>query len=246
MSAPLIYLILGAVGSGRHEVVADLALFGLEPEGQTQLFVAERHLCESRKLLVEMGANLLVDPWFMNVGNLQLEVDPEATHIFILSDGRVDPVDQVEALKNLLLNTPLELGRVITVVNCWLLNSNARLTRWYDACIHFSDVVLLNNRDGLPNKWVGAFRARLRQNSFPCHIALVNKGRVANPALVLYPEPRRISLVFDDEEHLYSDDDDTTDEESVTPMVDPYFERLLSGRRIREIPDISKFLVSEE
>jgi hypothetical protein len=246
MSSPLIYLILGAVGSGRHELVADLALFGLDPDDQPQLFVAERHVGESRELLAKAGEELSVSPWSMIDGNLQVEVDPEVTRMFFLSDGRADPVDQVEALKNWLPNTPFELGRVITVVNCQLLNSNARLMRWYDACIHFSDVVLLNKREGLSSKWVPAFRAQLDQNSLPCHLELVKMGRVANPALVLYPEPRRISLVFDDEEHLFSDDDDATDEESVTAMVDPYFKRLMSGRRVRELPDITKFLDSEE
>jgi hypothetical protein len=242
MSAPLVYLILGAAGSGRHEVVEDLAGFGLDPEDRPQVFVAERHLGDSGKSLKKVGEKLLVTSWSMVEGNLQIEVDPETTHLFIVSDGLADPIDLVEALKNWLPITPYELGRIITVVNCGLLEANAPLRRWYDGCIHFSDVVLLNNRDGLSSKWLPAFKTRLHQNSLPCHLELVKKGRVANPALVLYPEPRRISLVFDDEEHLYPDGDDTSDEEAVIQMIDPYFERLLSGRRVKELPDIRKFL----
>lgn len=246
MSAPLVYLILGAAGSGRHDVVEDLALFGLDPEDRPQVFVAQGHLDGSGESLSKVGNNLSVASWSMNEGNLQIEVDPEATHLFIVSDGLADPIDLVEALKNWLPITPFELGRIITVVNCGLLDKTAGLRRWYDGCIHFSDVVLLNNRDELSSKWVTTFKTSLRQNSLPCHLELVKKGRVANPALVLYPEPRRISLVFDDEEHLYPDDDDTSDEEAVIQMDDPYFERLLSGRRVKELPDIRKYLVPGE
>jgi len=244
MSAPIVYLILGAAGSGRHDVVEDLALFGLDPADRPQLFVAKRHLGDSAELLKRVGEKSSVASWSMIEGSLEIEVDPEATHLFVVSDGRADPIDLVEALKNWLPITPFELARIITVVNCALLDANAGLRRWYDGCIHFSDVVLLNNREDLSNKWVPAYKAHLRQNSLPCHVELVKKGRVANPALVLYPEPRRISLVFDDEEHLYPDDDDTSDEEAVTQMNDPYFERLLSGRRVKELPDINNFLGS--
>ena len=223
-------------------MTADLALSGLNPEDRPQVFVAERHLGASEESLSKVGENLPVAPWSLIEGNLQIEVDPEATHLFLLSDGRGDPIDMVEALGSWLPITPYELGRIITVVNCGLLDANAKLKRWYDACIHFSDVVLLNNREGLSNKWVSAFKAQLHQSSLPCHVELMKKGRVANPALVLYPEPRRISLVFDDEENLYPDDDDATDEEAVTRMIEPYFERLLSGRRVKELPDINKFL----
>ena len=225
-------------------MVADLALFGLNPEDRPQLFVAERHLRASVDTLRKVEENLRVAPWSLIEGNLQIDVDPETTHLFILSDGRGDPIDLLEALNNWLPITPFELGRIITVVNCGLLDANAKLKRWYDACIHFSDVVLLNNRVGLSSKWVSGFKARLHQSSFPCHVELVKKGRVANPALVLYPEPRRISLIFDEEENLYADDDDASDEEAVIRMEEPYFERLLSGRRVKELPDINKFLGS--
>jgi len=246
MSAPLVYLFLGAAGSGRHDLVADLAVSGLGPDDRPHVYVAKRHFGDSRKLLGQVGAKLPVASWSLIKGNLQIEVDPEATHLFLVSDGRADPIDLVEALKNWLPVTPFELGRIITVVNCALLDANPSLRRWYDACVHFSDVVLLNNRKGLSNRWVPAFKARIRQNSLPCHVVVVNKGRVANPALVLYPEPRRISLAFDDEEHLYPDDDDASDDEAVIRMEEPYFERLLSGRRVKELPDINKFLEPEE
>ena len=33
----------------------------------------------------------------------------------------------------------------------------AALLAWYDACVHFSDVVLLQRREGVANKWVSDF-----------------------------------------------------------------------------------------
>lgn len=242
MPEPLVYLIQGPADSGRHEVLADLVQFGLTPEDQPCVLVPEHDLEASRGIFAGLKVSFPVGGWVLDGESLVAGIPPDITHLFILSDGRADPMDQVEALSKWLPRTPFDLGRIITVVNCGLLSRNAPLMRWYDACIHFSDVVLLNRREDLGNKWVSEYRARLVRDSLPCHVELVKKGKVKNPVMVLYPEPRRMSLIFDDEEHLYPDDDDTTDEEAVIPMEEPWFERLLSGRRVKELPDIQKFL----
>lgn len=242
MSGPFVYFILGSADSGRHEVLADLVQFGLGPDDQPCVLVPEHDLEASRKVFAGLKAGFPVGGWILGGERLVASAAPEVTHLFILGDGRADPMDQIEGLSNWLPYTPFDLGRIITVVNCRLLGANPPLMRWYDACIHFSDVVLLNRRENLGNKWVSEYRARLEKDSLPCHIELVKKGKVKNPPLVLYPEPRRLSLIFDEEEHLYTDDDDATDEEAVTPMVEPWLERLLSGRRVKELPDINKYL----
>ncbi len=242
MSDPLVYLLLGSADSGRHEITADLVRFGLESDDQPCVLVPDQDLETSREIFTGLKAAFPVEGWVIEGNRLVASIPPEASHVFVLTDGRADPIDQVEALSNWLPLTSFELGRILTVVNCNLLSQHAPLMRWFDACIHFSDVVLLNRREGPGNKWVSEFQQRLEKDSLPCHVELVKKGKVKNPALILYPEPRRISVIFDDEENLYPDDDDTTDEEAVIPMEDPYFERLLSGRRVKELPDINKFL----
>lgn len=241
MAEPLIYLILGAAGAGRHEVIADLALFGLERSDRPVLLVPEGQLDESRAIMAGLKAAFPIEGWGMEGNRMRAALPTGVTHLFLLTDGMADPVDQIEAFSLWLPMAPGELGRILTVVDCSLLDRQPPLLRWYDGCIHFSDVVLLSRREGLSSKWVSDYRMRLGKDSLPCLVEMVKKGKVHNPALVLYPEPRRISLIFDEEEHLYRDDDEATDEEAVTPLVDPYFERLVSGRRVRELPDIRNY-----
>lgn len=244
MSEPLVYFVLGSADSGRHEILADLVQFGLDPADQPCVLVPEHELEASRKIFAGLKVGFPVGGWMLEGERLAVAAPPGVSHLFLLGDGRADPMDQVEALSNWLPFTPFDLGRIITVVNCSLLSRTPPLMRWYDACIHFSDVVLLSRRENLDNKWVSEYVEHLEKDSLPCLIELVKKGKVKNPVLVLYPEARRLSLMFDEEEHLYTDDDDATDEEAVTPMVEPWLERLLSGRRVKELPDINKFLDS--
>ena len=245
MPEPLIYFILGAEGAGRREVIADLALFGLERTDRPCLLVPEAQVAASEEVMTGLKATFPVVGWILDGTRMRATVPDGATHLFLMSDGMADPIDQIEAFSLWLPTIPFELGRIITVVHCALLDRQPPLIRWYDGCIHFSDVVLLNRREGLSSKWVSDYQSRLQKDSLPCYVELVKKGRVGNPALVLFPEPRRISLIFDEEEHLYRDDDEATDEEAVTPLVDPYFERLVSGRRVRELPDIRNYQKGE-
>jgi hypothetical protein len=83
---------------------------------------------------------------------------------------------------------------------------------------------------------------------------MVKEGRVKNPALLLDPQARRVSQAFDEEQDWVFknaegeeiDEEDITDDEeeevSATPAEDPYFERRLGGRRVKELPDITKYL----
>ena len=164
----------------------------------------------------------------------------------MLGDGRGNPVDHVEWVHVWLPTSGGQMARIITVVNCRLGLAHPELQRWYDACIHFSDVALLTCRDGVPNKWVADFSARFRKQHFPCLIELVKADEVDNPALVLEPEARRMSMLFDGQEAWPEpDEDEDLDEMSDADLigaVDPYIERLATGRRAREIPDITTFL----
>jgi hypothetical protein len=176
------------------------------------------------------------------------EMPADATHVFVLFDGRLNPVDQVEGFKGWLLNRATEVARVISVVNCQLLEKNPKLFAWYEACIYFSDVVLLNQRDGVPNKWIGDFKGKFEHKFYPCLFEFVREGRVKNPALVLAPVARRMSHVFDEQEWIAEDEDDDPEEQAEGDEVemkaeeDPYLERRNGGRRVHEIPHIAEFL----
>ena len=177
---------------------------------------------------------------------IEAEFPPEATHVFIMADGRRNPVDQIEAFKAWLAGMQAEVARVLCVVDCRLAEKNPKLFAWFEACIFFSDVVLLSHREGVPNKWIGDFRAKFEDRFYPCIFEYVKEGRVKNPALVLAPVARRMSHVFDEEDWVAGDgdeEDEEGDEEvEMKPEMDPYLERRPGGRRVHEIPRIEDFL----
>lgn len=185
--------------------------------------------------------------WRIESG-VAIAVVPEgATHAFIITDGSADPVDQLEALKDWLASSYAELARVLCVVHCRLLEANPRLFPWYEACVHFSDVVLLNRREGVANKWVSDFQGRFEEKFLPCLFELVRREGVKNPALILTPEARRMSHAFDEPEWVAEGDDQGEEQEDgeeveVTREVEPYFERRNGGRRVIELPRIAGFL----
>ncbi|MBE2216134.1 MAG: hypothetical protein IAE82_19830 [Opitutaceae bacterium] len=268
MNAPHAYIILGSSGSGRRELLADLIANGLDEPARPVLLVASGETPTPEGAVQRLGvvSQLVQGSWQTEEGRVVVAPDalPEgATHVFILTHGRANPVDQIEALHAWLPSAGLELARIITVVNCQLASAHAELARWYDACVHFSDVVLLGRRDGVANKWVSDFAARYRKQHFPCLIEVVKKGDLENPALILEPQARRMSMLFDAEDTWAvgtdadtvveddADDDEDADKPSADDIddpdligeVDPYLERLAgSGRRAKEIPDIAKFV----
>ena len=239
----MVYLILGASGSGRREVLSDL-MEGLGTGDRPRFLFSSREAPSPWD-----GKFPDLGRWTLGPDNaVEAEMPGDATHVFILFDGRHNPVDQVEAFKSWLGDRSAEVARVICVVNCKLAEAHPKLFAWYEACIHFSDVVLLNHRDGVPNKWIGDFKAKFESKFYPCLFEFVKDGRVKNPALVVAPVTRRVSHVFDEQEWVVDDEEDTEEEAEdgdEVPMKldeDFYLERRNGGRRVHEIPNIADFL----
>lgn len=229
---------LGSSGSGRREILADLIGGGLGEEDRAGV-------------LVSSGEDPAPGPagwaaWTLLAGPaVEAELPADATHVFILLDGRRNPVDQLEAWKGWLDARGAGVSRVLCVVDCQLASRNPKLFAWYEACIHFSDVVLLNRREGVPDKWIRGFQGEFEHRFYPCLFEFVKEGRVRNPALVLAPVARRMSLAFDEPEWVSEEDEEEQEdgeEVEVKPQEDPYFERRMGGRRMREIPDIAGYL----
>ena len=107
---------------------------------------------------------------------------------------------QIARLKAWLEAHRLELARCLCVVNCQLAERHAPLLAWYEACVHFADVVLLNRREGVENRWVSDFLNHFKKQFVPCLFETVKDNRVKNPALVLDPQARRVSQAFDEEQ----------------------------------------------
>jgi hypothetical protein len=235
---------LGAAGSGRREVLADLIEAGLGEDAKAAVMLSGKEWPDPSDQRFPEATR-----WTM-LEDMSIEADMpmDATHVFIVFDGRMNPVDQVEGFKAWLANRGNEVARAICIVNCQLAEKNPKLFAWYEACIYFSDVVLLNHRDGVPNKWMGDFKAKFESKFYPCLWEFVREHKVKNPALVLAPVARRMSHVFDEQEWVTVDDDEDEedaedgDEAEMKPEEDPYLERRNGGRRVHEIPHIADFL----
>lgn len=268
--APLVYIILGAAGSGRREVLADLIAGGLAEADQAAVLLSGAETASEHEARLPNLAR-----WTWHEGAIGATVPPGATHVFFVTDGRESPIDQLEALQKWITAVQADIGRVITVVNCRLAEKHAALIAWYEACIHFSDVALLNNREGVANKWMSDFQLRFKEACYPCLFEIVKAGRVKNPLIVLDPQARRMSHIFDIDEwtgidlegvEFGTEGEDEPEEEDPAPTkpaggkkkghvnespaedddwkpeVEGYFEMLPNGRRAKEVPDIKKYL----
>jgi G3E family GTPase len=169
-------------------------------------------------------------------------------------DGALNPIDQIETFKAWLEAQGGELARVLCVVNSQLAEKHIALLAWFEACVHFSDIVLLNKREGLENKWLSDFLAHFKKQYYPCVFEMVRDGKVKNPALILEPQARRMSHLFDEEQDWIftnaegeeideqEESEDGEDEIEAKQEEDPYLVRRNGGRRVKELPDIAEYL----
>ncbi len=249
-TVPLVYFILGTPGSGRREIVRDLIENGLAPEDKVLVLLAQSEAAEpaEEKLALRPGTEIRRATWTTTVlPELKL---PEGGTVFFLADSHLDPITQIESLKPWLVQHGAELARVITVVDCHFAEQHTALRHWYEASIHFSDVVILTKRDGVANKWVSDFLGHYHDLCSPSLFIQLKKGGLPNPALVLDPLPRRFSQYFDEEEDLSGIEIETDDEDGLEEgeeddgVVKPeaYFERLRSGHRVKPLPDLKDYL----
>ena len=215
----LLYLVAGAPGSGRLEILKDL-LNGETPESPQSLTLSPR----------EGGKE--ADSWWWEDNDIKLSeknLSAEILNLFLVLDPLKDLADQMEATQNLLAKTDgLDLGRILFVVHCGMLDqASNKLQSWNDACAHFADIALLNRREGISNRTIETFRKRYESMRYPMTFELIKKNRLPNPARVLDPTPRRISHAFDPPENFDLDE---------TPAIDPYLERLPGGERAKPTP----------
>jgi hypothetical protein len=248
----LVYLILGAAGSGRRLLLADLIEGGLTAADRPLVILSGAEPDHADDGQLPLGSR-----WqWENTGEGRIVADlpPTASPLFFVTDGRRNPIDQIEAFKTWLDAHGGQLARILCVVDCQLASRHPSLLAWYEACVHFADVALLNHREGVENKWLSGFLDHFKKQHLPCIFELIKAGRVKNPALILEPQARRMSQLFDeDQDWIFTNaDGDVIDEQEESgdddeeieakPAVDPYLERRLGGRRVRELPDIASVL----
>lgn len=240
----LVYFVFGSPGSGRREVIFDLIEGGISPSEHVLYFRPEAEATCAHDEKIQALQNVSVVGWQLKdckVTHGRISAAPEK--IIFLAPGLSDPADCAEALKTWADHNQCEIARLVTVIDCRLLQEKPKAKAWFDACIHFSDIVLLNRREEVDNRWLKDYETDYKKACLPARILLVKKGRVANPAEVLDPEARRSSLYFDELIPLEEDEfDDEHKPEDTKP--DLYIQRLESGQRAKPIPEIGKFLTS--
>lgn len=245
---PTFYIILGIPKSGRREVIFDLIDGGIPENSSTAVYLSANEQDSPFDEQLAAQPNTQVIRWSADESGADAPAPPvETEHIFFLTEGKSNPIDQLEFLQAWSKAHGLTVTRVLTIVHCQIAEKEDELLPWFEACIHFSDCVLLNRREGVANKWITEFEKNFKSNHFPCLFELVKKGRVSNPPLLLTDEPRRISHLFDQLDALDAIDDleeDDIPEEGLDLIapVDPYLKRHPSGPREIQIPDLSDFL----
>ncbi len=254
-----LYIFLGAEGSGRREVLLDLIEMGLpEHTGTLALYLSEdEHPSPLDEELYAIPHSAILNYRLEEAFEINAEDrPPDTSTVFLLTDGRANPVDQIEALKYWMQSSELALVRIITILDCTLGQAHNALFAWFEACVHFSDAVLLNKRTDKTEKWVKTFRSHFHKHCYPCEFQLVKKGKAANPATALDDQTRRLTLIFDNladscaSPNIFEDtaadwelkDEENTEEFDPEIRPDPYFKRLPSGLRAKPIPDIAQYL----
>lgn len=251
-----VYFILGTPGSGRRAIVRDLVANGLGADEKAVVLLADTEAADPADAPLAALANAEVRRWTWTAPDFPRLKLPDGATVFLVADSLASPIDQLEALKPWLQAQDAELARIFTVVDCGLAEQQPVLGQWFDACIHFSDVVFLTNRAAVGNKWLSDFLKRFKGERFPCHFVQVKaKGDLPTPLVWLDPTPRRVSQYFEEDYVDLSDvvietgDDEAEEGEAVEPgeedgiiPPEPYFVRQRSGRRDREVPDIREYL----
>ena len=246
-----LYIFLGTPNCGRRAILADLIRDGLDGETTVYIAEAERN-AEAEKPLADVPATTLRSWKFNDDGNaVELgEAHDTGDNAVFLTDGEDDPVDQIEALAALAKRLGWHVARVVTIVDCKFAAAVPTSADWFAACIHFSDTVLLTNREGISNQWLNAFKTPYVKNCFPCTFEFVKKNRVENPARVLADNPRRMTMIFDEQDPIddMEFDEDNLPEEpfDLVSAPDPYFETTESGARKIVVPFIGDLLDAYE
>ena len=243
-----VYFILGTPGSGRRAIVRDLIENGLAPEERALVLLANGETAAPADSRLAALPNVEIRRWTWTEPALPALELPAGATVFLLADAQTSVIDQLEALKPWLEAHGATLARIFCVVDCGLAEKQPVLRQWFDACIHFADVVFLTHREGLANKWLSDFIAHFKDQRYPCHFVQVKtKGDLPTPLVWLDPTARRVSQYFDEGEvfeieGLETDDEEDSGEDTGLLPPEPYFTRLSSGRREKEVPDLRDYL----
>lgn len=235
--SPKIYLLLGPKGSGRRSVFLEC----VDSLPQSTPILYFRHESDSNQESDPIDQAILkndsieIVKWKLEATKIKhstIRANPEC--IFFLAPAVIHIADVIEGLKGWLEKNECSLTRIISIVHCGLAKEKASHLQWFEASMHFSDMVLLNRRELVGTKWVQDFIAKYKKIYHPTRFELIKKDRLTNPMDILDYQVFRNSLYFDSLTPIEEDEIDELMPEDQNE--DPYIERLESGRRMKPIP----------
>ena len=237
--SPKVYLLLGPKGSGRRKIFLDLIQELLESSS----ILWFRHCSDSEASYASINArieglsSLECVQWTLENSKIKhssIKANPD--YIFFMAPADVDLAETIEGLKGWLNKNDCTLTRIITVIHSEMACHNAIALKWFEASMHFSDIVLLNKRELVEGKWVQDFISNYKKRYFPTRFEYVKKDQVSNPMDILDHQVYRNSLYFD--ELMPIEEDEIEELQSEDTKEDPYIERLESGKRVKPIPTL--------
>ncbi|MEM0965125.1 MAG: hypothetical protein AAGJ81_03095 [Verrucomicrobiota bacterium] len=241
MNEPLhwLTLLLSGPNPSRWPVIRAALSLGLQKDELLTVLVAPSEESEARSELADQRFRIVL--WTMEDGKIRFSealVEGEAN--LLLYSGNPFPDELIEAIAKESQSGVFEISRVITQVHCGWCKESREAKAWFDACIHFSDLVLLDNRGDVEDAWVRDFQEHYRKEHYPCYFDLVKKGVPKHPEWIFDSQPRRLSLIFDPDDLSGMDlagyeieGDEPEEEEELTG--DPYLRRNAAGERERKV-----------
>lgn len=237
VECPKVYLILGPNGSGRRALLSDL-IDSLESEAPVLYFRHTDEKINDYDSFLENLNTVCTILWSVKDSKIKhnsISVSPSS--IFFLAPSAIDLADVMEGLKGWLNKNECQLTRIITVMNCKKLIEDDSHNSWYNAAIHFSDIVLLNRREGVSEKLIKDIVTQKKKQFHPTRFEIVKKNRVYNPSDILDSQIFRTSLFFDD--FIPIEEDEFQDLLPEDRRTDPYIERLENGKRSNPVTPLT-------
>ena len=233
-----VYLILGPNGSGRRALLSDF-IDSLESKSSVLYFKHRDEIINDYDSSLESQNSVSTVLWSVEGSKIKHEpISVSPSSIFFIAPASIDLADVIEGLKGWLSKNDCKLTRIITVIDCKNLSENSSQNSWYEAAVHFSDMVLLNRREGVSEKWIKDFVTEKKKQFHPTRFELVKKNRVNNPTDILDTQAYRTSLYFDD--LIPIEEDEFEDLLPEDRKIDPYVERLESGKRSKPVTPLIK------
>lgn len=236
-----IYFIIGTESCGRLEIVYDL-IHHYDEDKPIHILMSKTDKEQVFKNAPMLQEKSIIHSFLVEKGIWQIPSDFwQASGVgYWILDPNVSMVDQLEFARLLFRQKIIHVNKIMSVIDCQLMLQKPFFKTWLDACVHFSDVLLITNHYGLTQAQKKDLFASYHLDKSPCLVVEVRHNTVPNPAEVLIPEARRMTWAFDDLDAV--DTLDTTDWEieetlpehpimDLTIKEDPYFEKLDNGQR---------------